>query len=381
MKKIKFRLVPFIISVAIVVGSVAGIMLYSYHGYDNNKLRFVADYFHYEDYKEVSTEEQIENYIKMTTHAYKKVDSGLKYYDINSKKEYNATPSSSSKNHIEGATFENGVLHLPGYFDLAMYAESLWNVDSKEWVFSYYIYLYNVNYKKANIIDNLYFCFVNGTGESGENELFGTTKLDMVIEEVKNGENGTPNGVNLPSFQYTGKVSSSYTMYIHDNNATGNGVNSDNIPFVYRLTSLQESPAESSELDDDYDFKQWFCDLDSATFSIFYSGDDDLATGITNGTTDELEEIVRGTYVNQYKNVEEFNDLAKNNEQNINLGYEQNLTKAGYFKFIIGRLLIEGAVTLVVSGILATLFYLIWQEEPEENYRPKRIKAPKPKRK
>ena len=149
MKKIKFRLVPFIISVAIVVGSVAGIMLYSYHGYDNNKLRFVADYFHYEDYKEVSTEEQIENYIKMTTHAYKKVDSGLKYYDINSKKEYNATPSSSSKNHIEGATFENGVLHLPGYFDLAMYAESLWNVDSKEWVFSYYIYYY---WSRSNIL-------------------------------------------------------------------------------------------------------------------------------------------------------------------------------------------------------------------------------------
>ena len=50
-----------------------------------------------------------------------------------------------------------------------------------------------------------------------------------------------------------------------------------------------------------------------------------------------------------------------------------SLYKVGYGKFMFWRLVIEGAVTLLVSGILAVLYYLIWQDEEVE----KTTKAPK----
>lgn len=365
MKKIKFKLVPFIISLAIVLGSVAGITLYSYFEYDNNKLRFVADYFHYEDYKSVETTTQIDNFIDMTTYAHQNIKDGLKFYDASSKKEYTNIASDNSKNLINGATWENGVLHLPGYFDLKFYAETLYNTEDEKWVFSYYIYLFNVNYETKDIIEHLYFSFVDGTGESPEGELYGTTKLDTIIDEFKDGKNGGANAINLPSFQYTGNNSSSYTMYIHDNNSINHNL-TDDTPYVYRLTALNETLSESSDLDDHIEERRWFSELESTTFSIFYSGSNALSDAISNGTTNEIKEIVRGTYVNPYKNAEAFNQLAEENTNDISLGYSKNLYKAGYFKFIIGRIVIEGLITFVISGILAILFYLIWQDDEEE---------------
>lgn len=364
MKKIKLKIIPLIISLAIVIGSVSGIMLYSYYNYDNHKLNFVADYFHFEDYSSVQTEEQIENYVKMTTHAYQKISDGLTYFDVSSSKEYNETPSHNSQNFINDATFENGVLHLPGYFDLAMYAETSWSATSEEWIFSYYIYVYNVNYFEETIVNNLYFCFVNGIGESGEGEIYGLTKLNTVIEEVKKGENGTPNAINLPSYQYQGNKANSYVMYIRDNDATGNTVDKDAAPFVYRLTSLTESPSESSDLDNEEETGRWFSELDEVTFSILYTGTQGIDGVISNPQESNVTEIVRGTYQNPYEDAEDFNEKA-------NKGYEKDVYKAGFFNYIIGRLIVEGLVTFVISGVLAVLFYLIWQDEPQDNEKPK----------
>ena len=54
---------------------------------------------------------------------------------------YNATPSNGNKDFIEGATWDNGVLHVPGWFDLKMYAQTSYNEDAEEWAFTYYLYL------------------------------------------------------------------------------------------------------------------------------------------------------------------------------------------------------------------------------------------------
>ena len=380
MKKIKFRLVPFIISLLIVIGSVTGITLYSYYEFDNNKIRFVADYFHYEDYKSVETETQIEDYVKFNTENYAKVSEGLKFYDVKSKKDYTATPSDNSKNFINGATWENGVLHLPGYFDLAMYAETTYNEDAEEWIFTYYLYLYNVNYDSATMMDHLYFVFVDGIGESGETELYGVTKLDTMIQEVKDGEYGGPNGVNLPTYAFSGKQASSNPMYIHDNNATGVGVSDENTPYVYRLTTMTEALSSTSDLDDDIEAARWFYELKSSTFSIFHSGSNTLVNAIEQGTTDELTELVRGTYENPYKDAEDFN--SKVGDGVVNAGFDKDLFDAGYGKFIFWRIFIEGAITFVISGVLALLFYLIWQDdEVEEKKQNIKFKAPKPKKK
>lgn len=379
MKNLKFKLVHFIIALLIVAGSVTGISLYSYYAHDNNKIKFANEYFHVEDYKSVDALEQIENYVKFTSESYAKIDSGLSFYDIKSKKEYNATPSDNSKNFINGATFENGVLHIPGWFDLVMYAQTSYNTDSEEWAFTYYLYLYNVQYETADFVDKLYFCFVDGTGESGESELYGVTKLDLMIKEIKDAEYGGPDGTNLPQYAYTGKQASGNTLYLRDNGAKGVDVSDDSIPYIYRLTSMTEALSETSELDDDIESSRWFYELDSTTFSIFHSGSDNLTNAISNGTTDELQEIVRGTYENPYKDAEDFNSQAENGV--VFKGAGNSLYKVGYGKFIFWTIFLEAAITFVVSGILAVLYYLIWQddEEPEPKRAPKKLKPKKNK--
>lgn len=370
MKNLKFKLVHFIIALLIVAGSVAGITLYSYYGHDTNKIKFANEYYHVEDYKSLTALEQIENHVKLSGDSYAHIVDGLSFYDIKSKKEYNATPSDNSKNHINGATWENGVLHIPGWFDLTVYAQTNYNSDAEEWTFTYYLYLFNVNYKTADMMDKLYFCFVNGTGESGENELYGVTKLDVMIDEIRNAEYGGPDGANIPQFSYTGKQASSNPLYIYDNGATGAGVTESEVPYIYRLTSMTEALSTNSDLDDDIT-SRWFYELESSTFSIFHSGSYGLTDAISNGTTDELEEIVRGTYVNPYEDAEDFN--SKVGDGVVFDGADGSLYKVGYGKFMFWRLVIEGAVTFLVSGILAILYYLIWQDEEVE----KTTKAPK----
>lgn len=380
MKNLKFKFVHFIIALLIVVGSVTGISLYSYYKHDAKKIKFANDYFHVEDYKSVSALEQIENYAKLNSENYAVIKEGLSFYDVKSKKEYNATPSEHNKNLINGATWSDGILHIPGWFDLTMYAQTTYNTDAEEWVFTYYLYLFNVNYKTADMLDKLYFMFVDGTGESGEAELYGVTKLDLMIQEVKDAEYGGPNGTNLPQFTYTGTQQSSNPLYIYDNGATGVGVSSDETPYIYRLTSMTEALSQTSDLDDDIESARWFYELESTTFSIFHSGSNNLTNAIQNGTTDELEEIVRGTYENPYKNVEDFNSKVGNGI--VFEGAAGSLYEAGFGKFIFWDIFLEAAITFVVSGILAVLYYLIWQDEEEVKTTkvPKKLKQKKNKK-
>ena len=242
---------------------------------------------------------------------------------------------------------------------------------------SSYVYLFNVNYKTADMMDKLYFLFVDGIGESSENELYGVTKLDLMIKEVKDAEYGGPDGTNLPQYSYTGKQSSSNPLYIYDNGATGAGVTTEYVPYIYRLTSMTEALSETSDLDDEIESSRWFYELKNTTFSIFHSGTNSLSNAISNETTDELEEIVRGTYTNPYKDAEDFNSKVDN--VTIFDGADKNLYDAGYGKFIFWTIFFQALGAFVVSGILAILYYLIWQDEEEVQVKktPKKLKPNK----
>ncbi len=378
MKNLKFKLVHFIIALLIVAGTVTGISLYSYYGHDNDKIKFANEYFHLEDYKSINSLEQIENYVKLTSDSYAKINDGLSFYDIKSEKEYTATPSDNSKNNINGATYENGILHLPGWFDVVMYAQTSYNTDAEEWSFTYYLYLFNVNYKTADMLDKIYFCFVDGTGESGDTELYGVTKLDLMINEIKDAEYGGPDGTNLPQFSYTGKQASSNPLYIYDNGASGSDVTDEYVPYIYRLTSMTEALSETSDLDDDIESSRWFYELETTTFSIFHSGSNSLTDAITLGTTDELEEIVRGTYTNPYKDAEDFNSKVDNIV--VFDGADSSLYDAGFGKYMLWKIILRGLGAFVVSGFVAVLYYLIWQDE-EESSNNKTQKKLKPNKK
>ena len=163
-------------------------------------------------------------------------------------------------------------------------------------------------------------------------------------------------------------------MYIHDNKATGKVLSSDDDPHVYRLTSMTESNSETSTLDDEETTGRWLSELSSASFSIFYT----KGSSITENDNDVVE-IVRGTYNRKYETAEKFN-AGYGTDENIHKGFAGDLYKAGYGKFIFKRIFIQGLITFVISGILATLFYLIWQDDLEENPKMKSYKPVKKKK-
>ena len=105
----------------------------------------------------------------------------------------------------------------------------------------------------------------------------------------------------------------------------------------------------------------------------------ELSDAISLGTTDELEEIVRGTYVNPYKDAEDFNEKVGDNT--VFAGYAQDLEKAGFADFIFWDIFWQGVITFVVSGILAFLYYLIWQTDADEDNKKKVVIAKKKKAK
>lgn len=379
MKKLTFKLIPFIIAVLIVISSVTFITLYLYKDYDNNKVRFVADYFTYEGLDENNTEAQIEDMEFINSFYYGKATEEIKFYDIKSGYEYTDTPSLSSKNAHDGVTFKDGVLHIPGYFDVCFYAEAYYSKDANKWTLNYYAYIYNVNYTSSYLIKNLHLTFVKGTGESPEGEMYGSTKLDAVIEEYKNGDSSWSNFTNLPSFNYSTKAGTSYTMNVYDHNATG--LQQDEpTPYVTRLVTFSESGLNNNDIDDNEDLNGILSDLDNATFSIFCGGDTDIpCTSSTVG----FEEIVRGTFTKKYNSCEEFVAASSDKNSGVKEGCASDLYKAGYGKFIFWRLFIEGIIEFVISGIIAFLFYIIWQDDENDVPRQKTstIKPKKDKQK
>lgn len=362
MRKLTFKLIPFIISVLIIVASVTLITIYLYKDYDNNKVRFIGDYFTYEGLDETNTEAQIEDMEFLNTYYYEKTTEEIKFFDVKSGYEYTEAPSLSSKNAHDGVTYKDGVLHIPGYFDVAFYAEAYYSTDSDKWTLNYYAFIYNVNYTSSYLIQNLHFTFVKGFGESPEGEMYGTTKLDAVMEEYKTGDSSWSNFTNVPSFSYSTKAGTSYTMNVYDHNATGL-LDDEDTPYVARLVTFSESGLNNNDIDDEEDLNGILSELDNATFSIFCGGDTDIpCTSQTIG----FEEIVRGTFTKKYDSCEDFVASCSEGTSNVKEGCAGDLYKAGFGKFIFWRLFIEGIIEFIVSGIVALLFYIIWQDDDDE---------------
>ena len=376
MKRITFKLIPFLISLFIVIGSVTGICLYSYYSYDNNKLRFVADYFHYEDFSDFETERQIEDFVKFKSANYQVVNDNLTYIDSRSRQKYSENPlgETATKSQFPDATWSNGVLNIPGYFKIKAYGLTTYNKDVKKFIYNYYFYIFDVNYDKVDV-NNLYFIFVDGDAEAisvkkaiGEEDEK-IDLLDAAINEIKEGKNGNANTVNLESYKFTGKSVTSYSMYIRDNNSTNSKKKDDDpVPYVYRLTTLSETLLEENKDGNPVDDKgniitksRAFSEIKNVNFAIYDSHGDELGSKI-----EDFEEIVRGSYEAEFTKADDFNKAAEENKS-IHKGANDVIYDAGYGKFIWVRIFVEGLVTLLISGVLGVLFYLIWQDDEEES--------------
>lgn len=360
MMKHKFKLIPFLISLLLVVGVTFGICWYSLFEYQINRNRFYEDYFHTEDYKNVETTTFIEEALKYNFAGYKKADSKVNIHKNNSNIFGKDVP-----------TYNNGTIHVPGYFDIDIYAiDATASNSDDDPTYEYYFYFYNVQYtdKKGNLtISNnelpLAILSAVGTGSLSDKEaeetdstnLYGDSLIDYAINKIN--DSGTLNITYNGAAQFgIGTNGSSSIIYpIYDNGATNTP---DGDTMVWRCSPRQDiNRKDVFESDDNED--------GTMTFSIVLLPNDD-----------ECVELVRGTIT----------DLDKLDEIDYNLGangdiFSNNALKSTYFKYIWLRVAVHGLIAFVISGVIGTLFYLVWIDGGNTDDAPKATKKKKIKNK
>lgn len=335
--KFKFKIIPFLISLLIVVGVTFGICWYSYHDYPLNKYDFYEEYFHVEDYKDYKASELIENAVKFQHKGYKKASNTIAALD----------------NTNSGSTYKDGTINVPGYFDIDIYITE--SESEGESTYSYYFYFYNVNYQDSTLdpINEIGVIIVNGIGEgTPENEdekEFGNALLDTAISNLDDDDtNNNPSYNALAAYGYTANSARIYP--IHDTGySNDNKVSATTDHYVWRCAPrLDYSHTEITN-------KDTFADGE-ATFAVIDFGGSEVKT------------LFRGTMT----------EIDKMEEVEFDEGYNQDPTKSYYGSVVFPKVLLHGGIAFVISAVIAFLFYLLWLDPKEEEK--KKVNTNKKKR-
>lgn len=359
--KRKIRIIPFLISLLIVLGSVIGIAIYSYN-WKTNRDRYLEKIFDIENKNGESTNATIDSAMKWTSSYYQFNPGTLTYRDSESKKEYGETPFTNIYDGNINNYFKNGVLHIEGWFDVIVYSvvnlteytnEETGEQES-EYTLNYYFMFENINYAATKGFNpaNIGIAFVEGIGEGivDENDEdakeFGDAALETYLENIESGESTSTNAY---FYTYSG---SAITYRIIDKNAqnAGDGI----VSYLYKIMPFS---GETNKVN--------FNELEEITFALIYSDENNKITNLVEGTLTNLPKIE--DYLEGRTGLE---------------GYASNYNKAPYINFIWPRMLLHSSIALLLSGIVAVLFYLIWDtDEPQKpqntRYKKKVVKSKK----
>ncbi len=336
--KFKFKIIPFLISLLIVAGTTFGICWYSYHDYPLNKYAFFDEYFHVEDYEKYSSQELIEDAVKFQYEGYKKASDTINLIENDGKE----------------ATYKDGTISIPGYFDIDIYLTVIDNEGEK--TYSYYFYFYNVVYQGTNLDpqEEIAVIIVNGIGEGVEDDKqIGTTLLDTTISNL--GDDDTDNN---PKFNALATYVYSYTY----------GENNAGRPYpIYDTGYVNEDDDDSSN------YAVWRCAprLDNNNKEIFNSvtfEDGEATFAVVKYNSKKAEALCKGTMTG-------INDMDL---VDYNKGHNGDMYQSYYSSVVIPKVLVHGAIAFVISGVIAFLFYLLWLPEKAEAVTNK--KQPKNKR-
>lgn len=338
--KHKLNLIPFIISIVIVMVAVAGIGIYSFKWATNHDRYLTHQYDNTDDR---TTSQVVEEDIKWISDYYSYNPGTLMYRDVNTKKNYKETPFTTTDDGTIGVYYKNGVLHLESWFDLTLYSSIIYSSEKDEdgnekgYVISYYFVFTNINNTRITDFDsaNIGIIFVKGIGEGSladeeyENSVStGDAGLEEYIYDLS-----TSNavGTNAYYLYYTGN---SITYRVVDENAIN--ASSETVSYVHRIIPQGGK-----------DDKTFFNELEDITFAIYYEGE-------------TITELVEGT-LTDLPTVEDYTSGKVGQ-----VGYSEDFIKAPYINFIWPRLLLHCGITLVVTSIVACLFYFIWEPAEQE---------------
>lgn len=364
----KVKIIPFIIAVLFPLVCTAFIVCYSYGVNDiytanKNKYEIYTQNKYFDDKGDANKE--IEKAVKLDSYKYQVNPGNVK----------------STISQV-GNEFKNNDLATSLYAYTAHSKTS----DEETVNIAYTLYVYDILYKNKYdsssftstdgllLKDNgtLKLVYVKGTGE------WANDRLAKALEDVAN--NGSTSNGTL--------VSATNSTNIYDNDAKNyKGSNDDDKPTAYRFSLFNSTSNEFydfTDLSDLYadEFKDAFgssVEIPEETTDSTYYNDNTIEDGYTfavinlyddYSATRKYRNLFTMTIDNVY-NGKDFEALESSEE-----GYRGSFTNAGYsyIGYIWPTLLWQGALTLVVTGILGVLFYLIWQADPQETEQQKNIR-------
>ena len=344
MKKIK--IIPFIISILFPLACTTFIVCYSYgvnDTYTKNKDRYevhVQDKYYDED-GQASTE--IEKAVKMDSSKYQLV----------------------SLNNLEESFSGDLNSALYAYTSSVETTNDEGEVEtSLEIAYSLYLYdiVYNNKYTSSSTFEgqngvylkngaSLALVYVKGTGGAPDE------RLDIALNELK--ENGSTS---------TGTYVSASKVSIYDTNAQNFSSTDDEEAMTYRVSLFNSLTSDFFDFED----LETIYEDDINDGQVINEGYTlALVNYYSSGTHSNSVKVISKFTINNVYEAEDFEALSEVSE-----GYASDYSKAGfsYFKFVFPTLLWQGALTLLVTGVLGVLFYAIWQVEEVETEQQKRIK-------
>lgn len=349
--KLKFKIIPFIISLLIVVGVTFGICWYSYHGYEGNKLKFLNEYFYVDDYESQNSTTLIDHAVKMQSTKYTKANENVTFLNSDDFSEISTNISSGA------SYYSKGTAHIENYFDIDIYAIG---VETKgDWTYNYYFYLYNINYKNSDFNpENLQLLLVNGTGfakeEEKEAEGYKASGFDLINEaydalfDDNSNNNPSITAGSFYRYSYTGDNEQTSLFNIYDTGFKNDDLREEGADHLtFRMVAKTDNNHNS--LYDDSNITSG-----DVSFCLFYNNGKDDNYKIINGTIKDITDI---------KDLD-FED-----------GYTGNPVLAKeYSKAICGKIILHGAIAFVLSGIVSFLFYMIWMDDAQPAPKPKKRK-------
>lgn len=366
MKKIK--IIPFIIAVLFPLVCTAFIVCYSYGVNDiyttnKNKYEIYTQEKYFDDKGDATTE--IEKGVKLDSYKYQVNPGNVK---INN----SAVTGSEYKNNELATSLYGYTAHT--------------KTDGEENInIAYSLYVYDILYKnkydsasfattEGLLLKNngsLRLVYVKGTGE------WANDRLAKALDEIQSTGSTTAGTL----------VSATNGTNIYDNDAQNyKGSTDDEIPNVYRFSLFNSTSSEFYSFNDLLDlYSEEFNDQfgsveipEEPTDENFYNTET-VKEGYTIAVINLYDDYsatrkYRNLFTMTIENVlsgEEFEAL-----DTVSNGYRGDYSNAGYsyIGYIWPTLLWQGALTLVVTGVLGVLFYLIWQADPEETEQQKNIR-------
>lgn len=371
-KKTKqFKVIPFCISLLIVLLITGGIGIYTTFFYGGTDIKFLNGYLGYEENKDIpSTQEYIEKFVKLESTKYilNTKETGLSYRNPSTKQEYTSKKdddvSDSNSNY-----FNNGVMRVYDYFDIILYttlSETKNSEGEVETTLNYTFYFFNVNYEKLQT-QNLSFqiAFVEGIDNRNSLDEYKDGEAlvgDLALEKMMADESYGGDTIAIEyNYNYSDKGIDGSLYYLYDMGARFEGTdfvieNGANSLCVYKASLFNSSTYTYEDRDDDNDDKEEsvaskdFADMENSTFLIYQLTTDKNGENVA-------KPIVEGT-INNILTVDEANEL------NLLKGYSNTLYKVPTFiRYTWTNIVVFTGIAFVLSTVIAVLFYFIWVDD------------------